>query len=652
MGFMSRSIQARLFVCFSVLGAAVAGITGAMWYREESKAIIMRLDEEETGLAAALSMLVNGDELQRLANEGPSSPMYAKYQRLAQRFRDEVTVENAWAYIGSSNEKQIVAFIYPEIQKPGETFAVPKGTFQEAIGKALHGKMAVTGIFTDNLGTWKTGVYPITDKYGNVVGEVGVDIKAEFVSEALGVARNQAIMVALLAIFASIGTAFFLSRNINRPIRATTDAIERVATGDLTIEELDDKAQDELGLMAKSLNQMLRSYKSLIAGITVSTKSVALAAGDLNAASEQSAQAAQNAAQAVQQLAEGSAKQAAVSDSTKNTMEQLQQTIQQIASGSQQTAGDVQQALARLSQMVQAIDGVASNAAIVTDNTTQAASMANNGAEVVRQAIEAIAHIETASNDSATRIQELAEFSNRIGQITEVISGVADQTNLLALNAAIEAARAGEHGRGFAVVAEEVRKLAERSDASAREIAALIADIQTRTTEAVKAMDAGSAAVQTGSRLAKDAGEALKRISTAMETTAQEVQTISKAAQKAREDAQQVLGAFDSVAAVTEESTAGTEQMAAAASEVTNSMLQVAPVAQSNAAMAQELSSTIEELSASSEEVASSATSLHTIAQDLMEQVSQFKVPEKQDENPKQALSRLAAKSLPTVKKA
>ena len=85
----------------------------------------------------------------------------------------------------------------------------------------------------------------------------------------------------------------------------------------------------------------------------------------------------------------------------------------------------------------------------------------------------------------------MGDQSNQIGQIVDVIKGIADQTNLLALNAAIEAARAGEQGRGFAVVAEEVRKLAEQSSTSAAQIATLIGNIQRETERAVGVMEKG-----------------------------------------------------------------------------------------------------------------------------------------------------------------
>ena len=141
----------------------------------------------------------------------------------------------------------------------------------------------------------------------------------------------------------------------------------------------------------------------------------------------------------------------------------------------------------------------------------------------------------------------MEELSSQTSAITDIISNVADQTNLLALNAAMEAARAGEHGRGFAVVAAEVRKLAERSDTSAREIAGLIASVQERIAAAVQSMAEGASEVETGNHLAQEAGQALQSIPLAMEGAASETEKINRAAHRLHTDAQQVLKAFDSV---------------------------------------------------------------------------------------------------------
>ncbi|WP_242653761.1 methyl-accepting chemotaxis protein [Thermincola potens] len=122
----------------------------------------------------------------------------------------------------------------------------------------------------------------------------------------------------------------------------------------------------------------------------------------------------------------------------------------------------------------------------------QNGAVATNGGQAVERTVKGMLQVKDAVFETARKINELGEQSQKIGEIIQVIDDIAEQTNLLALNAAIEAARAGEHGKGFAVVADEVRKLAERSSKATKEIADLITNIQKGTKVAVESMQVGT----------------------------------------------------------------------------------------------------------------------------------------------------------------
>ena len=128
------------------------------------------------------------------------------------------------------------------------------------------------------------------------------------------------------------------------------------------------------------------------------------------------------------------------------------------------------------------------------------------------------------SSPPRTKYSSWASIPRKWAKSSQVISEIAEQTNLLALNAAIEAARAGEHGKGFAVVADEVRKLAERSAESAKEIAELVVNMKAGVDEAVQAMQVGTGEVQRGMERAREAGAALEEIVEALEETDRQVQ--------------------------------------------------------------------------------------------------------------------------------
>ncbi|ADG81061.1 methyl-accepting chemotaxis sensory transducer [Thermincola potens JR] len=210
------------------------------------------------------------------------------------------------------------------------------------------------------------------------------------------------------------------------------------------------------------------------------------------AGTEEATKATQQVAQTIEQVAKGSTEQSKNVTETVQVMDQVAQSIQQIAAGAGEQSKNVASTTALVENMVKKIDDMAEGMETVKQVSEQNGAVATNGGQAVERTVKGMLQVKDAVFETARKINELGEQSQKIGEIIQVIDDIAEQTNLLALNAAIEAARAGEHGKGFAVVADEVRKLAERSSKATKEIADLITNIQKGTKVAVESMQVGT----------------------------------------------------------------------------------------------------------------------------------------------------------------
>ncbi len=168
-------------------------------------------------------------------------------------------------------------------------------------------------------------------------------------------------------------------------------------------------------------------------------------------------------------------------------------------------------------EMSSTVQEIASSASQTADATQTLLDSTEAGTQTVNRAVDAMNALVEDINTTNQHITELKENASNIGSVLEVIKSIAEQTNLLALNAAIEAARAGEQGRGFAVVADEVRSLAQRTQASTAEINAMVGKIQSGTDTAVSAIQQSVSSMGGALSLVNDSGECLHDANTGMQ---------------------------------------------------------------------------------------------------------------------------------------
>lgn len=242
--------------------------------------------------------------------------------------------------------------------------------------------------------------------------------------------------------------------------------------------------------------------------------------------------------------------------------EETQSTAKNLATAAENQAREIGAASAAINDMAVSIDHVSSNAAESASVADRAVTIAGKGSEVVQAAISGMDNIRGQIQETSKRIKRLGESSQEIGDIVSLINDIADQTNILSLNAAIQASMAGDAGRGFAVVADEVQRLAERSSAATKQIAALVKTIQTDTNEAVISMEHTTAEVVSGAKRAQDAGVALEEIENVSTSLAELIQNISNAARQQAASAGHVSNTMNVIQEITSQTATSTETTA------------------------------------------------------------------------------------------
>lgn len=300
------------------------------------------------------------------------------------------------------------------------------------------------------------------------------------------------VIAALLIL--TIMFAVFIVRSITQPMQEAINIANAIATGDLT-KQIDVTSTNETGRLLQALKIMNEYLVDLVDKVRIGTDQITTASGEIASGNSD--------------LSQRTEEQASSLEETASSMEELTSTVKQNADNARQA----------------------------NQLAVGASQIAMKGGAVVGQVVQTMSSIN--------------ESSKKIVDIISVIDGIAFQTNILALNAAVEAARAGEQGRGFAVVATEVRTLAQRSAAAAKEIKELISD--------------SVAKVENGTRLVDEAGATMDEIVNAVKRVTDIMSEISAASQEQSSGIEQVNQAVTQMDSVTQQNAALVEEAAAAA---------------------------------------------------------------------------------------
>jgi methyl-accepting chemotaxis protein len=365
----------------------------------------------------------------------------------------------------------------------------------------------------------------------------------------------------------------FVTYRIMSPVRNLMSVAEAVGRGDLS-KKAAITTGNELGQLGETLNNTIDRLQGLIQTesdrdkmqhqvMDLLTVVSSAAEGDLTVKAEVTADALGSVADAFNLMITGltslvtQAHDAAMEIQHATT--EILHSSEQMRKGAAQQAEQIRHASQAVNAMSQTTNRMAENADAATKTSLKATQAAIKGGEAVAETMKGMQRIRAAVQTTGKKIKGLGERSLEIGAIIEVINEIATQTNLLALNAAIEAARAGEQGKGFAVVADEVRKLAERAARATKDITGLIKGIQVETSEAVTVMEEGTREVEEGTKLADQAGAALREIQEIVKQSAVLMTDITKAADDQVKTTQGVVTTMDSISKLTQETSRGVQ---------------------------------------------------------------------------------------------
>ena len=382
---------------------------------------------------------------------------------------------------------------------------------------------------------YRLSFIPLKNYKAEIIGLLSVAVptteleiaKKSFEKKEKEAARDMILklsLVSLIGIIVATVLIYIYSGLITRAIVSILELVNKISEGNLK-DKVDIERNDELGELAKGINNMVNNLKIMVFQIMDMTEKIASSTTEISATSE----------------------------SNRSSMEGIVNISNEIQEKSESELEKINEAVEFIGQVTASIKEVAMYSEKVAHSSVDSMEMAKTGGEAVKEAVSSINVIKETVEETAGIIETLHSKTEVIDEVISVITGIADQTNLLALNAAIEAARAGEVGKGFAVVANEVKKLASQSAEAAEEIRKIIVGIQEEARNVSKSSIKGIEEVKKGVTVTRRAGEALEKIIGSVNETSEMVTEITAYTQEQSASSEEIKKIIEHVSVGSEQ---------------------------------------------------------------------------------------------------
>ena len=383
--------------------------------------------------------------------------------------------------------------------------------------------------------------------------------------------KNIIIWSSILIILA--GAMFFIMMIKSlKPLAIITKNAERISSLDLTedIPEKLLKRNDETGQLSNAFQSLIVNLRSFLNDMINTSQMVAASSQQLTATSQQTAVASN----------------------------EIAKTIEEIAGGAMGQARDTEEGVIKTVNLSKVIEEDLKDMEYINNALTKLDKLKEDGLHVIKDLTSKTNNSNSAIESIYESTKDTNQSAEKIGEASKIIENIASQTNLLALNAAIEAARAGEAGRGFAVVADEIRKLAEQSTKSVKDIDQMLIKLQDNSKKAVTVME------------------------NVLSIISEQVHSVEITNQKFEGISEQI----EVVGGIVNKSVGSVETMNKMKNELATIIEGLAAVAQENAAATEEASASVEEQTASIDEISNASEALANLAEEMQIKIQKFKI--------------------------
>ncbi|HFK1741967.1 methyl-accepting chemotaxis protein [Bacillus thuringiensis] len=395
--------------------------------------------------------------------------------------------------------------------KPGEDYEQPT-YWMKTYDKVIQTKQAqMTEVYEDELGFWVTILEPVTDENKNIMAIVAADLDASIIPLTKKQFMIQGLLFIIISLTIAITIQIFISRNSLSPLKDLQEGLRKVGEGDLSI-KLNERS-DDIGITNIYFNNTIKKFNSIIDKVRQTAEQVSTSSQELSVSTKENSIAFKEIASAITGLNLGAHSHEYVVQKCLGIVQEMESKMKEIKGAAKQVGN----ALEDMDQH------------------------SVEGKDLIKQIMNQMKRIKDTVQDVSSSIYAVEVRSKEIHEILTVITTISNQTNSLALNASTESSCAGEMGEEFSGVADEVRILAERTEASARDIAKLIGETQAEAERAVRSIQKSSKEVESGITLVQSSGAFFEKISESAQSVTNQIKANSNNSRDVLENSQSIV---------------------------------------------------------------------------------------------------------------